>query len=210
MPGFGSLSARNVNHSVERSRRASRADALGWSMKSWLTQHRREATIAAVTLVSTILYSIWVLVVAPAVAAQADLATISILGAQVRRDLVVALLGAYAIALVASILLNSLLTRLYGEIDRAREQAIRQETVVYMAATMAHEVFQPLTVIQAGVQFICRHQLPPDRQQELCNRVVRSTRRLAEIVRRFEHTTEAAMRERGGHRWFEIDDRARG
>lgn len=177
---------------------------------SWLIQHRRESTIAAVTAVTIILYSIWVLVVAPFLAGGHGEATVAILGLRLRRDLVIILLGAYLLAIIAAILLNSLLGRLYREIDHAREQAIRQETVVYMAARMAHEVFQPLTVIQAGVQFLCRHQLSRDRQEELCDRVVRSTRSLAEIVRRFEHTTEAALRERGGTRGLEIDDQARG
>ncbi len=173
-----------------------------------LARHQREAVIAAITIVSLVLYSIWTLVVVPAVAGESDGSTVTILGVRARKDLFAALFGAFALTTSAAIALNFVLARLYGEIDRARERAIRQETIVYMATTMAHEVFQPLTIIQAGVQFLCRHQLPAERQKELCDRVVKATRTLAEIIRRFEHTTEAATRECDGTRMVEIDGRA--
>jgi signal transduction histidine kinase len=188
--------------------RALRSDALVWSMKSFLLRHQREAVIAAVTIASLVLYSIWTLVIATAVADKPDGSTFGVLGLRVRKDLFVALLGAFALAMSAAVALNSILARLYGEIDRARERTIRQETVVYMASTMAHEVFQPLTIIQAGVQFLCRHQLPPERQKELCDRVVKSTRTLAEIIRRFESSAEAATREHDGTRLIGVDDRS--
>ena len=188
--------------------RATSSHALVWSMKSFLLRHQREAVIAAVTIAWLTLYSIWTLVIAAAVADKPDGSTFDLLGLRVRKDLVVALLGAFALATSAAVALNSILARLYGEIDRARERTIRQETVVYMASTMAHEVFQPLTIIQAGVQFLCRHELPPERQKELCDRVVKSTRTLAEIIRRFESTAEAVTREHDGTRLIGIDDRS--
>ena len=179
-------------------------------MNVWLRRHHLEATLSAVALAGVSLYTAWILIVAPEIDARLVGLTITIFGVSIRPEQAVILLGAYLTALISSAVLYCLLRRLYAQIEQAREQAIRQETIMHMAAVMAHEVFQPLTVIQAGVQFLCVHQVSSERRAELCRRVVSSTKRLAEIIRQFENTTEAAMREHGSLQVSETEnDRTR-
>ena len=78
---------------------------------------------------------------------------------------------------------------LYRRAERAIQQTARDETVVQLAAAVAHELNQPLTVIISSAELMCRRDRSPEEIKATAQVMAEASQRMADIVGKLQTAT---------------------
>ncbi len=78
---------------------------------------------------------------------------------------------------------------LYRRTERAIQQTARDETVVQLAAAVAHELNQPLTVIISTAELMAHRERSPEEIKAAAQRMADASHRMADIVGKLQTAT---------------------
>jgi signal transduction histidine kinase len=104
---------------------------------------------------------------------------------------------------VTPAVIEELTEALERERRRARELEVAHEALVERAerrheqiARLGHELRTPVTIILGLAQTLAKHEVPPEQQRELLERLASRAGALAHLVERFQLAADAALTER--------------
>ncbi|MGE5617966.1 MAG: histidine kinase dimerization/phospho-acceptor domain-containing protein [Sphingomonadaceae bacterium] len=78
---------------------------------------------------------------------------------------------------------------LFWRTEREIRQAARDETVLHLAAAVAHELNQPLTVVISSAELLNNRERTPEDIRALADRIVEASLRMSDIVAKLQHAT---------------------
>ncbi|TAK27933.1 MAG: hypothetical protein EPO21_23230 [Chloroflexota bacterium] len=86
------------------------------------------------------------------------------------------------------------LSRTYGALTESQLRAARNEAVATMAATIPHEVNQPLAEVLGYAEIIRHRTLTKEEMETYCDRIATASRQVADVVQRLSETSHYSVR----------------